>query len=91
MSDLQIAAFRKRAGLTQGQLAGRLRISRAYLSAIENGHTVLPEHIQRRIIKALGIAPDEVNVMLGAPPFRRRMSSTQVPSDNPANVAKLGS
>lgn len=79
MANLKIAAFRKAHGLTQQEMADRLGISRGHLSRIENGHEVLQEYLQLRIVRILDIADDDVNILLGAPPFRRRASVTNRP------------
>ena len=79
MANVRIADFRKERGMTQGELARRLRITPSYLSRIENGHEVLHEHLQSRIVRVLDLADDDVNILLGAPPFRRRTSVTNRP------------
>lgn len=74
MASLQIARFRKERGMTQQELARTLGISRSHLSRIENGHEELLEYLQHRMVKVLNLHDDDVNILLGAPAFRRRIS-----------------
>jgi transcriptional regulator with XRE-family HTH domain len=53
----RIAAFRKKRGMTQEDLAGETELDRSYLSEIENGHKNLSVEVMVRIAKALGIKP----------------------------------
>ena len=56
---LNIAFYRKRAGLTQEQLADRAGISRAYLSIIEAPNTIRPCSLEIlfSIADALNVPP----------------------------------
>ena len=89
MARLQIARFRRAAGLTQADLARRIGVTRQHLSAIENGHAELLEYMQQRIVRALELDPDDVNLMLGAPPFRGRPTHTNLPSDIKSTSARI--
>lgn len=64
---LNISLYRKRAGLTQQQLADKLRIRRETLSRLENGQQYLTEGMELRIALLLNLTDDERNHMLGLP------------------------
>lgn len=64
---LRIAFYRRRAGLSQSELAGRLRIHPGTLSRLENGRQYLTEMMEQRIAYELDLSSDERNHMLGLP------------------------
>lgn len=55
-----IAALRKRAGLTQAELAGRVGITRPYLSQLETGERNLSIRLQKRLADAMGCEAAEI-------------------------------
>lgn len=55
-----IKVWREYRGLTQQQLAGKVKISKPYLSQIETGKRTGTTEILSAIAKALGISLDEV-------------------------------
>lgn len=57
---LTIGELRKRAGLTQADLADRVGITRPYLSQLENGERNLSANLHRRIVDALSIDPTTI-------------------------------
>lgn len=59
---LNIAYYRKRAGLTQEQLAERVDISRSHLSAIEAPNIIRPFSLEILfdLAQALGIQPNKL-------------------------------
>lgn len=59
---LNIAYYRKRAGLTQEQLAERVDISRSHLSAIEAPNIIRPFSLEILfdLANALGIQPNKL-------------------------------
>lgn len=64
---LNIAFYRRRAGLTQTALAGQIRIRPETLSRIENGKQELTEYMEHLIASALELTADERNHMIGLP------------------------
>ncbi len=55
MSRIDLAKLRKRAGMSQRQLADLLQVRPSFLSAIENGRSRLPEEKERRIMEIFEI------------------------------------
>lgn len=51
----KIAEIRKKKGLTQAELAGRLGIDRTHLSKVENGKNT-STHLLMKIAKELGVS-----------------------------------
>lgn len=74
----RIAAYRKRRGMTQTQLAEHLGIHPTSLSKIERGHRYLTERMERRIAQVLGLTPDETRDMLGFPQSARQVPHLRV-------------
>lgn len=64
---LNIAKYRKRAGLSQAEMAQQLRIRRETLSRLETGRQYLTEGMELRIAALLKLSDDERNHMLGLP------------------------
>lgn len=60
MSKRAFADIRKRAGLTQGQVAARTGYSESHLRAVENGHAPLTEPLARALARAYGCTPSEI-------------------------------
>jgi len=54
---VMVAEFRRRAGMTQGDLAKAVGITRPYLSQIERGDRRMTQEIKERIAKELGAEP----------------------------------
>ena len=63
MPSLRIAHFRRQRGLTQAEQARAVRISGLHLSRIENGHVDLHEYMRNRIVRALDLGDDDINVL----------------------------
>lgn len=59
---LNIAYYRKRAGLTQEELAERIDISRSHLSAIEAPNIIRPFSLEIlfELADALGVGPNKL-------------------------------
>src|SRR5690606_18770571 len=67
----QLARFRKRAGLTQAELARRVGRSVRWISAIENGRAgYYSEGLERAIAHALNLTPDEIALSFGYAAWR---------------------
>jgi len=67
----QLARFRKRAGLTQAELARRVGRSVRWISAIENGRAgYYSEGLERAIAHALNLTPDEIALAFGYAAWR---------------------
>lgn len=66
-TPLNIAFYRKRAGLRQAELADKLHIRRETLCRIERGRQYLTEGMEQRIAVLLDLSDDERNHMLGLP------------------------
>lgn len=64
---MPLREYRKRAGLTQAQLADRIGIHRDTYSRIESGRQYLTEGMQCRIAYALGIPPSRQAHAFGLP------------------------
>jgi len=77
----RIRRFREQKGMTPAQLAERAKISRGYLSELENGkgsHKRPSAEVMYRIGKALGIAmSDLLGVPLITQPIRKRSASLE--------------
>ena len=56
----RVSAARKRLGLSQAALAGRVGISRATMVGIESGKQGVPVHTLVGIANALGVPPQEL-------------------------------
>lgn len=56
----QLKSHREKQGLTQGDLAGLVRLERTSITNIEGGKQKLPIHVLYGVCKALGIAPSDV-------------------------------
>lgn len=84
----QLARFRKRAGLTQAELARRVGRSVRWISAIENGTAgFYSEGLERAIAHALNLSPDEINLAFGYPlPAFGIRSSERRGGDAPARL-----
>lgn len=66
-TPLNIALYRKRAGLSQKAMAAQLHIRPETLSRVENGQQYLTEGMEQRIAMLLSLSDDERNHMLGLP------------------------
>jgi|SRR6056297_2877137 len=55
---LKIGELRKRAGLTQAELAERVGVTRPYLSQLENGDRNVSARLHKRIVAALNVDPE---------------------------------
>lgn len=66
-APLRIAYYRKRAGLSQGELAHRLRIRPETLSRLENGRQFLTEAMELQLARVLELSDTERHHMLGLP------------------------
>lgn len=62
---LRIDYYRKRAGLTQAEMAKRLHIRRETLCRLETGRQYLTEAMENNIANLLGLTTDERNHMIG--------------------------
>lgn len=63
MNDLgdKLKQRRSEKGLTLSELAEKTRISKGYISRLENGHSLLPSYsIVIRLAEALGTSPDDL-------------------------------
>lgn len=56
----QLKSHREKQGLTQGDLAGLVRLERTSITNIEGGKQKLPIHVLYGVCKALSIAPSDV-------------------------------
>ena len=56
----KIADIRKKAGLTQEDLAGSADMDRSYLSELENGRKNASVEMLYKLAKALGVKPADV-------------------------------
>ncbi len=56
----RIKKLRLKAGLTQEELAERVRISRAYMGYVEQGRNTPSLEVLQKIAKALKISPAEL-------------------------------
>lgn len=62
LDDMQLKTARRRAGLTQAQLADRANVSQQTISKLEAGETVDPSYrLVMRICRALGVTPDVID------------------------------
>lgn len=69
MSAKNITYYRKRAGLTQGQLSKETGISRTYISLIENEHLKITPSMYDKISKALGVSVDVLREPFESPTY----------------------
>lgn len=67
MSPLKIDHYRHQRGFSQQHLADTIGIHVTTLSKIERGHRYLTEPVERRIVAALALTPDERRDLLGLP------------------------
>jgi transcriptional regulator with XRE-family HTH domain len=57
-----LRTLRERAGITQGELAARVRTTDTYVSLVENGHRGLRWHTAMRFLRALNASLAELAV-----------------------------
>lgn len=57
---LVLTGLRVRVGLSQGQLANKMKVPRQYINKVENGHAVPVTRTLARYTHALGFAPAHV-------------------------------
>lgn len=57
MSGADLKTAREEAGCTQARLAERLGVTQAYVSLMEAGKRCMPDHLRRRAVSVLGLAP----------------------------------
>ena len=69
----RLRAYRRIEGITQSQLAEKLRISRRLVSAIEAGSRTPPDDIS-----PLGYSPERIEIAEMTEPLHRQMASTRV-------------
>src|SRR4051794_10238727 len=52
---------RKNRGLTQQQVANRLHVSQPYWALMEKGARKVPEHLELRVVRLLGLSPSSLS------------------------------
>lgn len=57
MDGQELKEARRRKGWTQEETAGRLGVTQAYFSMLENGRRLLPDSFVRKVVEMLGAAP----------------------------------
>jgi transcriptional regulator with XRE-family HTH domain len=76
MDGKRLRLARKRKGLTQKQLAVKLRVSQPYLALMERGDRRVPADLARRVTRVLQLPPTALPLESG--PSDRRCSSNEV-------------